>query len=144
MLHWFNYNLQNEEEIIASDSFVSQKEEEQTTPVVVKCLIVIDNETRVPMDVPKNEVRDIFQVLEFVRNAIKNPTEEEEDTPISVKLIGKSNCYWYNTKNVEQGVVTGFNKNTNSVESFNHLEEINLPKNSTTIRMPRIQKRRRK
>lgn len=144
MLHWFNYNLQNEEEIIASDSFVSQKEEEETTPVVVKCLIVIDNETRVPMDVPKNEVRDIFQVLEFVRNAIKNPTEEEEDTPISVKLIGKSNCYWYNTKNVEQGVVTGFNKNTNSVESFNHLEEINLPKNSTTIRMPRIQKRRRK
>ncbi len=84
--------------------------EEEKQPSVVKWLLILDNgESQVPMDVPAQELKTLFDVFDFTQKAISSG-----ENPISVKKCEKSrNCFWYDTVIPTRGVVVGFDPKTN-------------------------------
>ena len=122
MWSWFNYS-----------KYEKNVEPDQTPPLVIKCLIVLDNgESQIPMDVPANELDTLFDVFDFTQKAIHSG-----ENPLSVKKIENSrNCYWYDTVVFGRGVVIGFDKEKNQCIDYD----------PTTVYLPSapIEERRRK
>ena len=115
MWSWF---YDNKEKTLVQENKLdvgSSSSSEEQQPSVVKCLLILDNgESQVPMDVPAQELKTLFDVFDFTQKAISSG-----ENPISVKKCEKSrNCFWYDTVIPTRGVVVGFDPKTNQCMDY--------------------------